>query len=133
MSSQRGPVDLQQPSPNHPPVQDGVASRRRILIAIFGVAFAAVGSMAFGWIADATFGHETWQAFVLANFELVLGTPMAAALAFCIVMIFYGSFEGPLKMRIGILEIEGPAGPILLWAVCFAVIVWGIHLLSRSL
>jgi hypothetical protein len=126
-------VDLQQPSPNDQPAQDGVASRRRILIAIFGVAFAAVGSVAFGWIADATFGSETWQAFVLANFELVLGTPMAAALAFCIVMIFYGSFEGPLKMRIGVLEIEGPAGPILLWVVCFIAVVWGIHILSRSI
>ena len=111
------------PSPPDQPVQDAIASRRRILIAIFGIAFAAVGSVAFGWIADATFGRETWQAFVLANFELVLGTPMAAALAFCIVMIFYGSFGGPLKMRIGILEIEGPAGPILLWAVCFIVVV----------
>jgi hypothetical protein len=48
-------------------------------------------------------------------------------------MIFYGSFEGPLKMRIGVLEIEGPAGPILLWVVCFGVVVWAIHLLSRSL
>lgn len=114
------------------PATDGVASRRRILIAIFGVSFAALGSVAFGWIADMTFGRETWQAFVLANFELVIGTPMAAALAFCIVMIFYGSFAGPLKIKIGILEIEGPAGPILLWAVCFAVVVWGISLLSRA-
>jgi hypothetical protein len=113
------------------PATDGVASRRRIMIAIFGVSFAGLGSLAFGWIADMTFGRETWQAFVLANFELVIGTPMAAALAFCIVMIFYGSFEGPLKMKIGILEIEGPAGPILLWAVCFAVVVWAISLLSN--
>jgi hypothetical protein len=111
---------------------DSVASRRRILISIFGVAFAAVGSVVFGWIADLTFGRDVWQAFVLGNFELVIGTPMAAALAFCIVMIYYGSFAGPLKMKIGLLEIEGPAGPILLWAVCFAVVVWGINLLSKA-
>jgi hypothetical protein len=111
---------------------DGIASRRRILIAIFGVTFAGLGSVAFGWIADLTFGSDVWQAFVLSNFELVIGTPMAAALAFCIVMIFYGSFEGPLKMKIGFIEIEGPAGPILLWVVCFIVVVWGISILSRS-
>jgi hypothetical protein len=111
---------------------DGIASRRRILISIFGVAFAAVGSILFGWVADLTFGRDVWQAFVLDNFELVIGTPMAAALAFCIVMIFYGSFEGPLKMKIGVLEIEGPAGPILLWAVCFVIVVWGINILSKS-
>jgi hypothetical protein len=112
---------------------DGIGSRRRILISIFGVAFAAVGSVAFGWIADLTFGRDVWQIFVLNNFELVIGTPMAAALAFCIVMIFYGSFEGPLKMKIGVLEIEGPAGPILLWVVCFVVVVWGINFLSRAI
>ena len=114
-------------------VPDRIASKRRILIAIFGVSFAALGSVVFGWIADQTFGRDVWQAFVLENFELVIGTPMAAALAFCIVMIFYGSFEGPLKMRIGVLEIEGPAGPILLWVACFIAVVWGIFVLSKAI
>ena len=111
---------------------DNVASRRRILVSLLGVTFAGVGSLLFGWIADLTFGRVVWQTFVLANFELVIGTPMAAALAFCIVMIFYGSFEGPLKMKLGVLEIEGPAGPILLWTVCFITVVWGIDILSKS-
>jgi hypothetical protein len=35
-------------------------------------------------------------------------------------------------MRIGVLEIEGPAGPILLWVVCFIVVVWGVHILSNG-
>jgi hypothetical protein len=126
-------TDLQQRSASDGPRADGIGSRRRILISIFGVAFAGVGSVAFGWIADLTFGRDIWQSFVLNNFELVMGTPMAAALAFCIVMIFYGSFEGPLKMKIGVLEIEGPAGPILLWAVCFMIVVWGINFLSKAI
>lgn len=125
-------ADLQQRPPSDEPA-DSIGSRRRILISIFGVAFAATGSVAFGWIADLTFGRDVWQSFVLSNFELVIGTPMAAALAFCIVMIFYGSFEGPLKMKIGVLEIEGPAGPILLWAVCFMIVVWGINFLSKAI
>jgi hypothetical protein len=111
---------------------DSVASRRRILVSLLGVAFAGIGSVLFGWVADLTFGRDVWQTFVLANFELVIGTPMAAALAFCIVMIFYGSFEGPLKVKLGVLEIEGPAGPILLWTVCFITVVWGINILSKS-
>jgi hypothetical protein len=111
---------------------DSVASRRRILVSLLGVAFAGIGSVLFGWVADLTFGRDVWQTFVLANFELVIGTPMAAALAFCIVMIFYGSFEGPLKAKLGVLEIEGPAGPILLWTVCFITVVWGISILSKS-
>lgn len=124
---------LEQRSARDDPPADGIGSRRRILIAIFGVTFAGVGSVAFGWIADLTFGRDVWQSFVLSNFELVIGTPMAAALAFCIVMIFYGSFEGPLKMKVGVLEIEGPAGPILLWAVCFMVVVWSINILSKAI
>ena len=125
--------DLEQRPASDEPVADGIGSRRRILISIFGVAFAGVGSIAFGWIADLTFGRDIWQSFVLNNFELVMGMPMAAALAFCIVMIFYGSFEGPLKMKIGVLEIEGSAGPILLWAVCFMVVVWSINILSKAI
>jgi hypothetical protein len=125
--------DLEQRPASDEPVADGIGSRRRILISICGVAFAGVGSIAFGWIADLTFGRDIWQSFVLNNFELVMGMPMAAALAFCIVMIFYGSFEGPLKMKIGVLEIEGPAGPILLWAVCFMVVVWSINILSKAI
>jgi hypothetical protein len=125
--------DLEQRPASDEPVADGIGSRRRILISIFGVAFAGVGSIAFGWIADLTFGRDIWQSFVLNNFELVMGMPMAAALAFCIVMIFYGSFEGPLKMKIGVLEIEGSAGPILLWAVCFMVVDWSINILSKAI
>ena len=89
---------MQHSPPEHTST-DRIASKRRILIAIFGIAFAALGSMAFGWIADATFGSETWQAFVLANFELVLGAPMAAALAFCIVMHFHARFLPSLQRQ----------------------------------
>jgi len=32
-----------------------------------------------------------------------------------------------------VLEIEGPAGPILLWAVCFMVVVWSINILSKAI
>jgi hypothetical protein len=36
-------------------------------------------------------------------------------------------------MKIGMLEIEGPAGPILLWAVCFMVVVLGVSILSKAI
>ncbi len=112
---------------------DRISSNRRLIIALLGVLFAGIGSVAFGFMADQVFGRETWQKFVLENFELVTGTPMAAALAFVIVMVFYGGIGGPVKIKIGILELSGPAGPILLWAICFLVVVFAITLLSNSL
>ncbi len=115
------------------PEDDPVASKRRLIIALLAVLFAGIGSVAFGFMADQVFGGETWQEFVLENFELVAGTPMAAALAFVIVMVFFGGIGGPVKIKIGILELSGPAGPILLWVICFLVVVFAITLLSNSL
>jgi hypothetical protein len=31
-----------------------------------------------------------------------------------------------------VIEIESPAGPILLWTVWFITVVWGIKILSKS-
>ena len=86
--------------------------------------------MLFGWISDRMFGHEVWKQSVLSNFGLVIGLPMAAALAFGIVAAFQQTADGPLSMRVDPLEFSGPAGPILLWLVCFLAAVFAIDLLS---
>ena len=107
-----------------------VPGRARLGLAVGALALAGLFSFLFGWVCDASFGHETWTKFVLAHFGLVLGLPMAAALAFGIVVAFQHTSEGPLSMRFGPLEISGPAGPILLWVVCFLAAVFSIELLG---
>lgn len=107
-----------------------IGSRARLGLAAGALVLAGVFSLGFGWICDQVFGHETWTNFVLENFSLVIGLPMAAALSFGIVMAFQQTADGPITMKFGPLEISGPAGPILLWVVCFMATVFAITLLA---
>jgi hypothetical protein len=107
-----------------------VTNAGRLGLAIGALLLAGLFSVIFGWICDLTFGHDRWTGFVLAHFALVLGLPMAAALAFGIVISFYLTAEQPMAIRLGPLEITGPATPILLWAACFLAIVLAIRLLA---
>lgn len=102
----------------------------RLGLAVGALVFASVGSVLFGWLCDRMFGHDVWKQFVLDNFGLVVGLPMAAALAFGIVAAFQQTAEGPVAIRLGPLEISGPAGPILLWVMCFMAAVFAIELLG---
>ena len=66
----------------------GVTNKSRVGLAVGALLLAGTMSMLFGWVSDRVFGHEIWTKFVLANFELAVGLPMAAALAFGIVRHF---------------------------------------------
>jgi hypothetical protein len=107
-----------------------VTNRYRMFLAVSALLFAGVASILFGWICDAAFGHEIWTGFVLSHFGLVIGLPMAAALSFCVVAAFQQTTIGAVSMRLGPMEISGPAGPILLWVICFLATVFAIELLS---
>jgi len=109
---------------------DEITNRRRLVLAVGALLLAGLFSVLFGWICDLTFGHEAWTAFVLANFGLVLGLPMAAALAFGVIVAFQTTSEGPVSLKFGPLEFTGPAGPIVLWVVCFLSIVAAIEVLT---
>lgn len=102
----------------------------RLLLAVAALLLAGLFSILFGWICDQVFGREVWTAFVLSRFGLVIGLPMAAALAFGIVMAFQETSDDPLSIKLGPLEIAGPAGPILLWVVCFLAVVAAIAILN---
>lgn len=102
----------------------------RLAVAIGAIVLAGLFSLAFGFWAAENFGYEAWRAFALENFELVSGLPMAAALAFGVVIAFQETSKDALTFKLGPLEIAGPAGPILLWVVCFLAIVFAIVLLS---
>lgn len=105
-------------------------NRKRLALAVGALVLTGLLSVLFGWVCDATFGHETWRSFVLAHFGLVMGMPMAAALAFGIVIVFQTTSEGPVSIKMGLLEITGPAGPILLWVICFLAAIFAIMMLT---
>ena len=106
--------------------------KARLGVAVGGVVLVGLFSLLFGYLCDQTFGHDVWTRFVLENFTLVLGLPMAAALAFGVVIAFQETTSGPLEVRLGPLEIKGPAGPILLWVVCLLAIVFSMEYLAAE-
>ncbi len=112
---------------------NGGVQKGRLAIAVLGLFFAGVGSVLYGLLANLVFGAEIWKAHVLKNFEMISGLPMAAALAFGIVVIFQNNTKGPVSVKVVGLELKGPAGPILLWAICFLVIVTGIAITSNNI
>ena len=105
---------------------------RRLAIGVGAMVLTAIFSVFFGLICDLTFGHDVWTAYVLQRFGLIIGTPIAAALAFGIVITFQETSEGPLSIRLGPLELSGPACPVLLWVVCFLSVVFAIGYLSPA-
>ena len=105
-------------------------TRNRLFLAVGALLLAGLFSLLFGLLCDLVFGHEIWTAFVLDNFSLIVGLPMAAGLAFGVVIAFQQTTEGPLSMRFGPLELSGPTGPILLWVVCYLASVLAITLVT---
>ena len=58
----------------------------------------------------------------------VVGIPLAALLAFCIVAILQATV-GTIKFKALGVEFEGASGPVVLWIFSFLAVVWSIYLL----
>lgn len=58
-----------------------------------------------------------------------LGVAIAAISAFSVVAVLDVIARDPLEIRVLGFELKGAAGPVVLWVVCFLVIVLGGHVL----
>ena len=72
----------------------------------------------------ATFSHM----LLIEHFTVVVGLPSAGALAFVVVTLFRQG-EGPITIKGMGFEIQGAAGPVVLWVLCFLATYGGIKLL----
>jgi hypothetical protein len=110
------------------PTHDG----RQSVVALWAsVAVMLVGSLA---------GIILWGAAFLADFSdfrhmllhehftVMVGLPSSAAGAFIVVSLFRQT-EGPITIKGLGFELQGAAGPVLLWVLCFLAICGGIKLL----
>lgn len=68
------------------------------------------------------------QQILVDHFIAIFGLPSAAAAAFIIVTLFRHRGE-PIKIKGLGFEIEGAAGPVVLWVLCFLAICSGMKLL----
>lgn len=109
-----------------------IASTRRLIVAVAALLLTGLFFVLYAWVSGETFGHDVWAAFVLEHYGLIVGLPMAAALSFGIVVAFQQTSDEPLSIKMGPLEITGPAGPILLWVVCLLALTLAIKTLEGS-
>jgi hypothetical protein len=78
---------------------------------VFAGGFLAVNSLPGGFIVDLT--KKQFGAMILV--------PMAALMAFCVVIILEWT-TGEIKLKVPGFELEGASGPIVLWVCCFLAI-----------
>jgi hypothetical protein len=72
--------------------------------------------------------HEVLERIVEKQFAVVIGLPLAAALAAFIVVALRHT-EGPIKFKALGFEFEGASGQVVLWIACFLAIAGAIRLL----
>jgi hypothetical protein len=68
------------------------------------------------------------QKLLIEHFVAIFGLPSATAAAFVVVTLFRQG-EEPIRIKALGFEVQGAAGPIVLWVLCFLAICGGIKLL----
>ena len=63
------------------------------------------------------------------SFLPLVGAVFAAILAFTLVMSL-SHVVGPIVLKSNLFEFSGASGPIILWCICFLVIVYGLYLMG---
>lgn len=100
---------------------------------IFGwvvlIATTAWGLFAGTFLACHSLQPNSWLLAMIQNhFAALMCVPMAALMAMCVVILLRYA-AGPIKLKLPAgFELEGAAGPVVLWVVCFLAIVTAIKL-----
>ena len=67
------------------------------------------------------------EEFIARNFPITFGLPLAATAAFCLVVVLR-QWSGPIRFEAFGLKIQAGAGLVILWLLCFLVIMAAILL-----
>lgn len=91
-------------------------------VAVCSLGFLAAAAV---WIANF---RATWQIELLRNhYAAIIGLPAAAAGAFVLITLFR-QVSGDIRVELWGLKLEGAAGPLMFWVICFLVIALAIKM-----
>ena len=102
----------------------------RLVLAVTAVVAAFASTWFSYWVAQVWLGEKVWKEFFVTNFFVVVGLPVAATVAFAIVVLFYTGFWGQLEFKFFGLSFSGPGAPVMLWIACLLSFVAAIVLLK---
>lgn len=100
-------------------------------VGVIGTGF--LGAYFFGFMIYQTIYGESdpgnWLTkLTKVHYAALVGTPMSAVTAFCIVSLLKVT-SGPIEFEAFGFKFRGASGPIILWTFCFLSIVVAFHLL----
>lgn len=88
----------------------------------------------FGWIIigiSFIYGYRLWwDAPLHPSFVPFIGVCFAVVVAFVIVLTLKYTTGEDIELEVPGLKLKGASGPIILWAVCFLSIAFGLYLLG---
>jgi hypothetical protein len=67
-------------------------------------------------------GRNAGAQFLVEHFIALVGAPVSAFIAFSVVTSFTQT-EGSITFKWMTIEFGGPAGPVILWVICFSVVI----------
>ncbi|MEO0699829.1 MAG: hypothetical protein AAFY81_08955, partial [Pseudomonadota bacterium] len=96
------------------------------IVLAMAIAIGSFGLFALFLVAE--WNNPNWSKVIFDHFAATIGLPMAAAAAFLVVS-FFKTVDGPIKIEVLGLKFEGASGPILMWVIVFGAITGGIAVL----
>jgi hypothetical protein len=102
----------------------GIFAKWAVVLALTAASLAALGLHLRLFYSDPTL----FRTLVIEHVRALIGIPLAAASAFCILLIFEAR-EGHIEFQILGIHFRGGAGPAVIWIFSFLAIVTSIRLL----
>jgi len=101
----------------------------RKLTIISAVAVSALAAVSFGFLVFRVARDPAYEDLILKqHFDAVIGIPCAGFAAFAIV-VFLRQTDGPIEFESLGFKFKGAAGQVVMWALCFLVMILAIKLL----
>ncbi len=72
-----------------------------------------------------------WLKVTEAHFAAVVGLPAAAVGSLFLVLVLRIT-EGPISVKLGSVQFEGAAAPIVFWNLCFLAMAYAIRMLWKA-
>jgi hypothetical protein len=95
---------------------------------VWFISIAFLGAWAIFIIRVYTGGNEDLFKFFQLHYTFFIGLPVAGIFAFFLVVVLELQ-QGPIKIQIGALKVEGAGSALLFWVVIFWTMVLSIKLL----
>ena len=123
--------NVREPSENNP---EQIWDTRLRIISSWGAVMASAALLLYfcGFLiyhpVRATSANGWFLQLIQMHFAATLGVPLCGIASACVVLVLK-SASGPIEFEVLGLRFRGAAGPVILWVLCFLVMILAVNLL----